>query len=308
MAVLLGVIARRVAVGGLTILLLITGVFFLMRVVGDPVTMLAGPDPTQATMDAIRASLGLDVPLYQQYFTFLTDILRGDFGNSFRFNRPAWTLVVERLPATVQLAAIAMALAVTVAIPIGVISAIRPGSIIDTFSRIIAVIGQSVPVFWLAILMVIVFAVNLGWFPTGGRGTWRHLVLPGVALSVYSIPLTMRLTRSALLEVLTKDYIRTSRAKGLKEWEVIIKHGLRNALIPVITVLALRVGFVISGAIILEEVFAYPGLGRLAVQALHAYDYPVIQAFIFFVAVTVVAINLFADILYTLVDPRVKLS
>jgi peptide/nickel transport system permease protein len=189
-----------------------------------------------------------------------------------------------------------------------VISAVKPGSFIDSISRIIAVMGQSLPVFWLAILLIIVFAVNLGWFPAGGRGGIEHLVLPGLALSVYSIPLTMRLTRSALLDELGKDYIRTARAKGLKEWEVVTKHGLRNSLIPVITVMALRVGAVITGAIVLEEVFAYPGLGRLGVQALQTSDFPVIQAFLIFIAFVTVSINLIVDILYTVVDPRVRLA
>lgn len=307
MSDLLGVIAKRVAGGGLTVLLLVTGVFFLMRVIGDPVSLLAGPDPTEETMAAIRDSLGLDLPLYQQYANFLGDLLRGDLGTSYRSNRPAMAMVLERLPATLQLAGVALGLAIVIAIPIGVISAVKPGSFIDAAARMVAVLGQSMPVFWLAILLVLVFAVYLGWLPAGGRGGIQHLILPGLALSVYSVPLTMRITRSALLDVLTKDYIRTSRAKGLKEWEIIVKHGLRNAMIPVITVLALRIGAVISGAIVLEQVFAYPGLGRLGIQALQSADFPVIQAFIFFIAVATVLVNLLADILYTFVDPRVKI-
>jgi peptide/nickel transport system permease protein len=302
------IILKRIGSGALTVLLVVTFVFFLMRVIGDPVSGLAPEDATQEQLDAIRARLGLNVSLLEQYINFLSGIVRGDLGDSYRNGQPATELVMERLPATVELAAAALGLAVIIAIPIGVISAVRPGSFIDSASRIFAVLGQSLPVFWLAILLIIFFAVDLGWLPSGGRGGIEYLILPALALSVYSVPLTMRLTRSALLEVLGKDYIRTGRAKGLREWEVVVKHGLRNSMIPVITVLALRVGTVISGAIILEEVFAYPGIGRLGVQALQTNDFPVIQAFVVFITVVTVAINLIVDILYTIVDPRVRIQ
>lgn len=308
MASLAGVIARRLASGILTVLLLATFVFFMMRIVGDPVASLASEDASEEQIEALRARLGLDASLIEQYRDFLVGIVQGDLGDSYRSNRPAVELVFERLPATVELAAVALGLAVVVAVPVGVISAVRPGSVIDSISRLFAVVGQSLPAFWLAILLIIVFAVNLNWFPAGGREGIDSLVLPGVALSLYSIPLTMRLTRSALLEELGKDYIRTGRAKGLREWEVITKHGLRNSMIPVITVIALRVGSVITGAIVIEEVFAYPGLGRLGVQALQTADFPVIQAFIIFIGLVTVSINLIADILYTAVDPRVRLA
>lgn len=302
------VVLKRVGSGALTVLLVVTFVFFLMRVIGDPVASIAPEDATAEQIQAIRERLGLDVSLARQYFDFILGIFQGDLGNSYRSGQPAMGMVLERMPATVELALAALGLAVVVAIPAGVISAVKPGSIVDTVSRIFAVLGQSLPVFWLAIMLILIFAVHLGWLPSGGRGGWQHLILPALALSVYSVPLTMRLTRSALLEVLGKDYIRTGRAKGLREWEVVVKHGLRNSMIPVITVLALRVGTVISGAIILEEVFAYPGIGRLGVQALQTSDFPVIQAFVIFIAVVTVAINLIVDILYTVVDPRVRIQ
>jgi ABC-type dipeptide/oligopeptide/nickel transport system permease component len=308
MATNLGVIVRRLGTGILTVFLLATFVFFMMRIVGDPVAALAQEDASEEQIEALRVRLGLDAPMLEQYGDFLLGILQGDLGVSYRSNRDAVELVMERLPATLQLAAVALGLAVLVAVPVGVISAVKPGSLVDSVSRVIAVLGQSLPVFWLAILLIMVFAVNLGWLPAGGIGGFEHLILPGLALSVYSIPLTMRLTRSALLDELGKDYIRTGRAKGLKEWEVVTKHGLRNSMIPVITVLALRIGSIITGAIVLEEVFAYPGLGRLGVQALQTYDFPVIQAFLIFIAIVTVAISLIADILYTVVDPRVRLS
>ena len=308
MGTLAPIILKRIGSGAATVLVVVTFVFFMMRIVGDPVSGLAPEDATPEQLTAIRKKLGLDVSLGQQYLNFLGGILRGDLGDSYRNNQSAVEMIFDRLPATLELAAAALLLAVIIAIPAGIISAVRPGSFIDMGSRVFAVLGQSLPVFWLAILLIIFFAVDLGWLPSGGRGGIEHLILPALALSVYSVPLTMRLTRSALLEVLGKDYIRTARAKGLREWEVVVKHGLRNSMIPVITVLALRVGTVISGAIILEEVFAYPGIGRLGVQALQTADFPVIQAFIVFITVVTVAINLVVDILYTIVDPRVRIQ
>lgn len=301
-------LTRRLVTGVGTVLLLVTAIFFLVRLVGDPVTVLAGPDALPEQIDAIRARIGMDVPLYQQYFNYLTGLLRGDAGTSFRTGQSASSMVFSRMPATIQLGAVAIALAAIIAVPIGVVSALKPGSFVDSVARVGAVLGQSVPVFWLGILMIILFAVNLGWLPAGGRDTWRHLVLPGVALSVYSIPLTMRLSRSAMLDVLNKDYIRTARSKGLLERRVIVNHALRNALIPIITVLALRIGHVIGGALVLEEVFAYPGVGRLAVQSMLLRDFPVIQFFVLFIAFVVIAVNLIADFLYTVVDPRIRLN
>lgn len=308
MASLASVVVRRLLYGGLTIFLLVTGVFFLMRFVGDPVSALAGPDPTVEQIETIRRQIGLDLPVWEQYSNFLRDLIRLDMGDSLRTGQPAFAAVLARMPATLQLTAVALGLAALVGIPVGVISAVWPGSVIDTFSRVGAVVGQSMPVFWLGIILIIVFAVDLGWLPPGGREGLRSLILPGLTLSVYSIPITMRLTRSAMLEVLNKDYIRTARQKGISEYKVITKHALRSALIPVITVLALRLGFIITGAIVLEEVFGYPGMGRLAIQALMFRDFPVIQAFVVVVAVLIVLTNLLADVLYTVVDPRVRVS
>lgn len=306
MADILATTGRRAVVGLITVFFLASVVFFLVRFVGDPVTVLAGPDALPEQVAAVEARLGLDLPLYQQYLNYLTDLLRGDAGVSWRTGQPATSMVLSRMPATLQLGAVAILLAGVIAVPVGMIAALKPGSAVDSFSRVGAVLGQSMPVFWLGILMILLFAVNLQWLPAGGRGTLRHLVLPGVALSVYSIPLTMRLTRSAMLEVLNKDYIRTARSKGLPQRRVIVGHALRTALIPIITVLALRVGHVISGALVLESVFAYPGVGRLAVDAMLTRDFPVIQFFIIFIAFVVIVLNLISDVLYTVVDPRIR--
>lgn len=305
---LTGMVLRRAMYGFAALFVLVSLVFVVTRLIGDPVVILAGSDPTEELLRAIETRLGLDKPLWQQYINYIGDLLRGDLGESYRMSRPALGLVLERLPATLALTGVAMGLAALVAVPVGVIAAIRPGSLVDSITRVFAVLGQSTPVFYLGILLIILFAVNLGVLPAGGRGTWRHLILPGATLSIYSIPLTMRLTRSAMLEVLNKDYIRTARSKGVAEWRVVVRHGLRNALIPVITVLALRLGHVITGAIVLEEVFAYPGLGRLAIQAMLARDFPVMGAFVIVVAVAIMLVNLLADVLYTVADPRVRVN
>jgi peptide/nickel transport system permease protein len=217
-------------------------------------------------------------------------------------------LVLERIPATFQLGGMAILLAVIIAVPVGILSALKPGSIADSISRFVAVIGQSIPVFWLAIVLIVVFALKLNWLPAGGRGTFAQLILPAFCLSFLSIPMTMRLTRSTMLEVLGQDYIRTARAKGLRAPVVILRHALRNAAIPIITVLGLRIGHIMAGAIMIEEVFAYPGVGRLALGSMLNYDFSVIQAFVFAVAVMVVTTNLVVDILYGVVDPRVRVS
>jgi ABC-type dipeptide/oligopeptide/nickel transport system permease component len=302
-----GIVVRRLGYGIIALLLLLTAVFFVTRVMRDPVAALAGEDATQETRDALRHSLGLDQPVIVQYVDYLGKVIRGDFGDSYRLGQPAMDLVLGRLPATLSLALVAIVLAL-IAIPIGVISAAKPGSPIDSFARGFAALGASMPVFWLGILLIIVFSVWLRVLPSGGTGGIEHLILPGLTLSFYSLPLMMRITRSGLLDVLHKDYIRTARAKGLGEWQVIVNHGLRNVMIPIITVLALRLGVIISGAVTLEQVFGYPGLGQLAIRSMRIGDFPVIQAFIVVVGAGILLINLFADLLYQLADPRVRVS
>ncbi len=299
---------RGVVSGAVTILLLINLLFVLVRLVGDPVASLVPDSATPAEVAAIEARLGLDESVPRQYVTFLGDVASGDFGDSYRSGRPAMDLVLERVPATFQLAGVAFLLAVVVAVPLGVLSAVKPGSVIDVCSRFLAVLGQSLPIFWLAILLILLFGVRLGWLPTGGRGGLESLVLPGVALSMSTIPLTMRLTRSAMLEELDKDYITTAVSKGLNSTVVVLRHALRNALMPIVTILGLRIGALVSGAIVVEEVFSYPGLGRLGIAALLNRDYPVIMAFVVFVAVVTVVVNLLVDISYTLINPRLRVG
>lgn len=301
-------VIRRVLSSLLVLFVVVTAVFFFMRLAGDPVAALVGDNATEQDVLEARQRLGLDEPVMVQYRTYLANVVRGDFGSSYRFGTPALPLVLERLPATLQLSVIALALTVVVAVPIGVLSALKPGSIVDTVSRMVAVVGQTIPVFWLGILLIILFAVQLAVLPAGGLDTWTSLILPGIALSAYSIPLTMRLARSSMIEVLGQDYIRSARAKGLSRVRVLVNHALRNASIPIVTVVSLRAGHILSGAVVLEQVFAYPGMGRLAVQSMLLSDYNVIQAFVFVTALIVVSINLIVDIAYGIIDPRIRVT
>lgn len=308
MNTVLPLILRRVASGAATLILLLTVVFFAIRLVADPLTILASEDATEEQVQAIIEANRLDDPLIVQFGHYIAGIVQGDWGVSWRTGQPVWDAVSGRMPATLELAAVAMVLAVIIAIPLGIASAVRPGSLIDSATRVAAVLGQSMPVFWFGILLILLFAVNLRWLPAGGHGSFAQLILPGIALSAYSIPLTMRLTRSAMLETLGQDYIRTAHSKGLSQTRVVLGHGLRNALVPVITVVALRIGHVITGAIILEKVFAYPGIGSLGIDAMLLNDLPVVQFFVVFVAMLMIGSSLLADIAYQLVDPRIRIE
>ena len=287
----------------LVVLVAASLVFFLIRLSGDPVQMMLGETSGVEQARALRHSLGLDMPLATQYLTFLGNAMRGDFGTSFRYDQPALGLVLERLPATLELAVGALLLSILIAVPLGIAAAVRRGSSIDWLASMLAVAGQSMPIFLLGLLLILIFAVNLHWLPSSGRA---KPILPMVSLAAYSLPLTMRILRSSMLDTLNRDYIRTARAKGLTERVVIYVHALRNALIPVVTVIGMRMGFLIGGAVITEKVFGYPGVGRLALQALSYRDFPVIQAFIAVIALLVAGLNLLVDILYGWLDPRIR--
>ncbi len=290
----------------LVIFLVVTLSFFLVRLTGDPVVLIAGAEATEQQISAIQRALNLDRPLWRQYAIYVQDVLRGDFGQSFFTSLPAMNMILQTLPNSILLTLVAFAFAVVVALPIGVLSAARPDSLIDWGARFLSVLGQCTPVFWLGILMMLLFSVKLRWLPFGGAGTWKHLVMPGLTLSVLMVPVVLQVTRSALLGALRQDYVRTARSKGLTELQVVLKHALRNASIPVVTVLGLRLGFIIGGAIVTETVFSYPGLGRLAVQAVNYRDFPVIQALLVIISTAVVSINLMLDWIYALLDPRVR--
>ncbi len=301
-------VVRRFFSALVVLFLIVSLIFFMMRTVGDPAALQLGEDATAESLAAFRALHGLDLPVWQQWINYIGDVLRGDFGQSFRYRESAMTVVLSRLPATLILGGLATLATNLIAIPIGMYAALRPGSWIDAGSRIFAVAGQSMPIFWFGILLILYFSVRHSMLPAVGAGTWRHLVLPTMALAIYSMPLTMRLARSSMLEVLNREYIKAARAKGITERRVNFNHAFRNASIPVITVIGMRIGHVISGTVVLEEVFAYPGMGRLAIQSIHHVDYPVIQAFVFVVAALVILVNLIVDIIYGLVDPRIRVS
>lgn len=288
----------------------VTVVFFLVRVTGDPAAFLVDQTATQEEVAHMRRLLGLDRPLFVQYVDFLAAIPGGDFGISLREKRPAMPMVLEHLwPATVELSAAALLLSTLLAIPLGVISATRRNRAADHLSRLASLFLQSMPSFWLGLMLILLFAVELGGLlPAYGSGSLRHLILPAVTLAAAPLAQNVRLIRSGMLEVLQQDYVRTARAKGVLERAVIYRHALRNAAIPVITVTGLSLGFMLSGTVVIETVFSWPGMGRLIVQAVPGRDFPVIQAGVFVFAVIFVVINLLVDVLYTVVDPRVRLS
>ena len=282
-------------------------VFFLLRLApGDPVSLLLSETATPEQMDAVREKWGLNEPIPVQYMVFLGRALQGDLGDSLFFQQPAMEVLLERLPATLQLSAMALLFSLSVAIPIGMLSALRRDTFWDYLGTGLAMLGQAIPPYWLGIMLILVFSVGLGWFPTSGRGTFWHLILPAVTLGSVLMALVTRLVRSGMLDVLSEDYIRTARAKGLQERRVIVRHALRNILIPLVTVVGLQLGALFGGAVITEGIFAWPGVGRLALQAINARDYPLVQASVLFISVVYVFLNLAIDILYVYLDPRIR--
>jgi peptide/nickel transport system permease protein len=287
----------------------ITAVFILMAVVpGDPVRIMAGQRGDKATIEKIRRDLGLDLPITRQYTKFLGELLRGDLGMSYRSNEKVSSAIAARFMMTVRLTAWAMLAAVLLGITTGIVSAARQHSAFDYAAMFIAVSGVSAPVFWVGLLMLLVFAYTLGWVPGIGVGNGEgiYLVLPAITLGVRPAALLARLTRSCMLEVMTQDYIRTARAKGVREQVVIIKHALKNAMIPIITVIGTQVSDMLSGAVLTESIFAWPGVGRLAVDALRSRDFPMIRGTVIVLAVTFLVVNLIVDISYGFFDPRIR--
>jgi peptide/nickel transport system permease protein len=284
-------------------------VFSLARLSGNPLDVLLPDEADDETFERISELWGLNDPWYVQYFTFVKNASRGEFGPSFKWQgRTAMELVFLHLPATLQLAGFSILVSVVLAVPIGVMSAVKKGTMVDTVGKLIALLGQSLPSFWLAIVLIWIFAVKLGWFPTSGRGGFDHMILPGVALGWFSVAAFMRLTRSSMLNVLDSEYIKLARIKGLPEWKVVWKHGLKNAAIPPLTVFGAIVVGQMTGSVTIETVFAWPGIGLLALQAVNARDYQVIQAVTMFISVLFIGMNLLIDILYAYIDPRVRFS
>jgi ABC-type dipeptide/oligopeptide/nickel transport system permease component len=301
-------IARRLVQAAAALVGVLLVVFVCLLATGDPVEMLVPPDATDADKARIRAAYGLDQPLLYQFGAFLWRAGHGDFGRSFFSDRPALGLVVERLPASVELALASTLLAIVAGVPLGVVAAVRRGTLVDQLVMGVALLGQSVASFWLALMLILVFGVTLQWLPVSGRIGWASVILPAGALSVWLLALLARLTRSEMLEVLTQDYIRTARAKGLGGAAILARHALRNTLIPLVTVTGVSLGWQLGGAVVIEAVFAWPGLGTTLLEAVLRRDYPVVLAGVAVLSTVFVAINLLVDVLYVYVDPRIRLG
>ena len=285
----------------------LTVVFFLIHLIpGDPVDVMLGEQALAADREQMRAALGLDRPMGEQYLTYLGNTLQGDLGLSLRERRPVLGLIAERLPATAELMAGAMVIALALALPLGIVAALHHGRWPDRLAGFFAVLGVATPNFWLGPLLILAFAVQLDWLPVNDRGTLAHLVLPSLTLGTAMAALLSRMTRTALVEVLGEDYIRTARAKGLGGWAVLVVHALRNALIPVVTVIGLQVGVLLSGAIITESIFDWPGLGSLLLEGISGRDYPLVQGCILVIALSYVGVNLLTDLAYGWIDPRIR--
>lgn len=290
------------------IFLVLTVVFFLTRLTGDPVHFFVPMDTAPADLEEIRERHGFNDPLYIQYLRFMSDAVQGDLGESLRQHDSATEMVLTRVPATLQLGAAALFLSIIVGVPLGIFSAIHRGSITDRLSTVLAVLGLSVPAFLLGLLMILFFSVYLGWLPTHGRGGIEHLIMPAIALSAFSLARYARLARSTMLDVLGQDYIRTGRAKGLNENRVVWVHALKNASIPLLTVTGLQAGHLIGGSVIVEQIFAWPGMGRLLVQSLLNRDFPVVMAAIVFVGLVYTIFSLLTDLAYAWANPEVRLK
>jgi peptide/nickel transport system permease protein len=281
-------------------------VFGLTFLTGDPASVLVPLNTSREEMERFRHQMGLDRPVPIQYVDFLGRALHGDFGESFRHHEPAMGLVLERVPATLRLGGVAIAFALLISMPLGTLAALNHRRPLDSICRMLALLGQSVPAFWLAIVLILIFSVYLHWLPSSGADNWQSLLLPGLTVGAASAATLARLLRSSLLEVLMQDYMRTAYAKGLSRRAAVVRHALRNAALPVLSYLALQVVFVLSSAVVVESIFAYPGMGRLAVEAIATRDVPVIQAFVTLAAVVVVFVNIGVDLAYVRIDPRIR--
>lgn len=301
-------VASRLVQAAFTLLGISILVFLLARLGGDPTDLLVPPEATAADRELIRKEFGLDRPITTQYWIFVSGAVTGDFGNSMRFGEPAIDVFMDRFPNTLQLAGVAAVISLAGGLLIGVLGAVRFGTLPDRIATVIALLGQAVPSFWLGIMMIVVFSVELGWLPTSGKAGPETYIMPAIALAWYSMAALTRMTRSSMLDVMDTEYVRLARLKGLPERTVIWKHAFRNALIPILTLFSLQLIFFISGSVIVENIFAWPGIGQLTVQAISGRDYPVVQAVVFLSAVLLVFMNLIVDLLYAVIDPRIRLS
>ena len=297
---------RRLSQTLIVFLVITVIVFAMLHASGDPVELLLPQDATEQDALILRQTLGLDKPLPVQYFVFLGNALKGDFGVSYHHGQPALKLVLDRLPASLQLVGVSILISIIIAVPLGVLAASRRGKILDRLCLLGSLIGISSPPFWIGIAFILIFAVELRWLPSSGRGTWQHLVLPAASLSLYRLALFLRLIRAGMLDVMTQDFIRTARSKGVSEKLVVYKHALKNTLIPFVTIAGMQMGSLLAGAIVTEKVFAWPGMGRLFLDSIGVMDFPVIIAWTLVVATIFLSINLFVDIIYVWLDPRIR--
>jgi len=299
-------LARRALIAVLVTMTVVTISFTLTRLSGDLAIAIAGPQATQEDVDIVRKAYGLDKPLTVQFFNWVISAASGDLGESYMYHEPVSKLIGARLPITLTLGLTGLTIAILTAIPLGIIAAIREGSLVDRGIMMIAVIGQAMPSFWLGLTLIIFFGLKLQWFPISGVETWHGFVLPGIVLSFSAIPALMRLTRSGMVDALASDYIRTARAKGLSRATIVLKHALRNAAMPVVAIAAVQLGFMLSGSIVIETVFSLPGVGYLGWEAITKNDFPVVQSVVLFLATIFVLLTLLADLLNAALDPRLR--
>jgi peptide/nickel transport system permease protein len=282
--------------------------FAILHVIGDPVLLLLPQNAGPEEFERYRRLLGLDQPLWAQYWRFASHAVRGDFGKSWYADVPAFGLVLERMPPTIYLTFAGLVVALFIALPLGILAALKRHSFVDNLCTMLAVAGQAMPIFWLGIMLIIVFAVHLRLLPASGYGTWQHFLMPAFTLGAFLAPITMRLVRSGVIEVMNMEYIKTARAKGLGERSVVVKHAFRNACLPVITVLGLQFGQLLGGAVVTETVFAWPGVATLTVESIRNQDFPVVQCAVVLLALIIVAVNLLVDLVVGLVDPRIRVG
>ncbi|MDP6367861.1 MAG: ABC transporter permease [Nitrospinota bacterium] len=304
-----GFIIRRFIQAVVLIKCVLIFVFLLVHLSGDPARIMMPDDSTEEDIERVRHEMGLDKPLFTQYKIFFRGVvLRGDFGESFEHGEPALKIVLEHLPATVELATSAFLISIIVGLPLGCLAALRENTVYDKGLMIGAVVGQAVPDFWFGLMMILFFSVKLRWLPPFGYGNWEHLVMPAITAALFHMARLARLMRSEMIEVLRQDYILTARSKGLTEKVVLFKHALKNSAIPIVTVLGIDLALTLGGTVITETVFAWPGVGRLTVAAIHSRDYPIVQVTVFLLASIFVVINMLVDIIYTYLDPRIKIQ
>jgi len=298
-------ILTRLFYAFISLVLLSVTIFVMIRITGDPVVLMADPGAKEEDLQALRKELGLDRTYVEQYIIWISKLVRGDFGKSFMYRIPVFELYMQRLPASIQLAGVAMAISIVLGIPLGIFAAVRVNTWLDSFSNVFANFGLAMPSFALGILLMLIFAVDLQWLPVQGSGTFKHIIMPAVALGLIFTAANMRLTRSAMLEVLGSEYIKLARIKGLTENLVILKHAFKNAIIPVLTFACINFALLLNGSVVVESIFAWPGIGRLLYEGISSRDFPVVQATVILGGVMIICVSLLVDLLYAYIDPRI---